>query len=128
MPADRSPRIGWRSSSWPPERSEKAVARRRHLSGSARSCPGSRSAASLSGFDTGCDDVAWAPLPGADLALVVGRGGKVYRARERRQLAALARIVDRRFREVIGQAHRYHPSVDVSNDLLGGELSEGDRS
>jgi hypothetical protein len=89
---------------------------------------GSRSAASLSGFDTGCDDVAWAPLPGADLALVVGRGGKVYRARERRQLAALARIVDRRFREVIGQAHRYHPSVDVSNDLLGGELSEGDRS
>ena len=24
---------------------------------------GSRSAASLSGFDTGCDDVAWAPLP-----------------------------------------------------------------
>jgi hypothetical protein len=89
---------------------------------------GSRSASSLSGLETGCDDVAWAPLPGADLALVVGRGGTAYRARERRQLAALARIVDTRFRELVGQAHRYHPSTDVSNDLLGREISEGERS
>lgn len=87
---------------------------------------GSRSAANLSGLDAGCEDVAWAPLPGADLALVVGRDGTAYRARERRQLAAIARIVDTRFRELIGQAHRYHPSVDVNADLLAREVQKGD--
>ena len=40
----------------------------------------------------GAEDVAWADLPGLDQALVVGRGGRPFRARERRQLAALARI------------------------------------
>lgn len=46
------------------------------------------------------DDVAWAPLPAAGLALVVGRSGTPFRARERRQVCALARIVDTRFREL----------------------------
>jgi hypothetical protein len=87
---------------------------------------GSRSAANLSGVDTGCDDVAWAPLPGADLALVVGRSGTPYRARERRQLAALARIVDTRFRELVSQSHRQHPSV-VAGELDRRQMSEGDR-
>jgi len=86
---------------------------------------GSRSAAHLSGFDTGCDDVAWAPLPGAGLALVVGRGGTAYRARERRQLAAIARIVDTRFRELIRRAHRVHPSA-VTSDDIDEHASEGD--
>ena len=45
----------------------------------------------------GCpDDVAWADLPGARLALALGRKGRPFRWRERRQLASLARIADRR--------------------------------
>jgi hypothetical protein len=39
-------------------------------------------------------------LASAGLALVVGRDGTAYRARERRSVAALARIVDTRFREL----------------------------
>jgi hypothetical protein len=45
-------------------------------------------------------DVVWAPLPSCGLALVLGRNGMAYRARERRQLAALARVVDTRMREL----------------------------
>jgi hypothetical protein len=47
----------------------------------------------------GCpEDVAWADLPagGLALALALGRKGRPFRWRERRQLAALARIADRR--------------------------------
>lgn len=73
---------------------------------------GSRSSARVAAGEAGPDDVVWSPLPAAGLALVVGRGGVAYRARERRQVAALARIVDTRLREII----RYsclvnHPSV-----------------
>jgi hypothetical protein len=50
--------------------------------------------------DQGADDVAWAPLPTVDRALVLGRHGRPFRARERRQLAALARIADHRWREL----------------------------
>ena len=79
---------------------------------------GSRSAASLSGADTGCDDVAWAPLPAAGLALVVGRDGTPYRVRERRQLAAIARIVDTRFCELAGaQADQPHPGPELDNPV-----------
>ncbi|HEX7135162.1 MAG TPA: hypothetical protein VF228_21490, partial [Iamia sp.] len=57
-------------------------------------------------------DVAWAPLPGVDLALVAGRSGTPFRAKERRQVAALARVAGTRAREV-GRARslRAHPSV-----------------
>jgi len=73
---------------------------------------GSRSAAAVAGVDNGPDDVVWAPLPGAGLALVLGRGGTAFRARERRQAAALARIVDTRFRELAAHAaRRAHPSA-----------------
>jgi hypothetical protein len=48
----------------------------------------------------GPSDVVWAPLPCCGLALVLGRNGMAYRARERRQLAALARVVDTRLREL----------------------------
>jgi hypothetical protein len=45
------------------------------------------------------------------LALVLGRTGTAFRARERRQAAALARIVDTRFRELAGAASRaIHPA------------------
>lgn len=54
------------------------------------------------------DDVVWAPLPCAGLAVVAGRDGSPYRARERRQLNALARIVDTRFRDL---TRRRHPSL-----------------
>jgi hypothetical protein len=42
----------------------------------------------------------------------MGRDGHAFRARERRSAAALARIVDTRFREVTAHAARLnHPSV-----------------
>jgi hypothetical protein len=59
----------------------------------------------------GPDEVAWASLPGADLALVLGRRGRPFRARERRQLAALCRIADQRWMELVLRASRnVHPS------------------
>jgi hypothetical protein len=53
----------------------------RHLDNGADGCP---------------DDVAWADLPAGGLALALGRKGRPFRWRERRQLASLARIADRR--------------------------------
>jgi hypothetical protein len=56
-------------------------------------------------------DTAWAPLPAAGLAAVVGRSGTPFRARERRQVSAMARIVDTRFRELARLRSRLiHPS------------------
>jgi hypothetical protein len=40
----------------------------------------------------GAEDVAWADLPGQERVVVVGRSGRPFRARERRQLGLLARI------------------------------------
>lgn len=45
-------------------------------------------------------DLAWTPLPASGLAVVAGREHPALRARERRQLAALARIADTRLREL----------------------------
>lgn len=42
--------------------------------------------------ERGADDVAWADLSGGDRTLVLGRTGRPFRARERRQLVVLARI------------------------------------
>jgi hypothetical protein len=73
---------------------------------------GSQSSARLAGHSSGPVDVAWAPLPSAGLAMVLGRDGQAFRARERRQAAALARIVDTRFRELRAMRSRLaHPSV-----------------
>lgn len=81
---------------------------------------GSRAAAQLSDRnpddgdppEVGADDVIWAPLCANALAIVAGRAeGPKFRARERRQLAALARIVDTRRREVVrGVSRASHPS------------------
>jgi hypothetical protein len=72
---------------------------------------GSRTSAAVAGSDVGPDDVVWAPLPGAGLALVLGRTGTAFRARERRQAAALARIVDTRFRHLArAEARAVHPA------------------
>ena len=57
------------------------------------------------------DDVVWAPLPASGLALVCGRDGTTFRARERRQAMALARIVDTRVRELAALSRARHPST-----------------
>lgn len=73
---------------------------------------GSQESARVAAGETGADDLVWSPLPAAGLALVLGRDGTAYRARERRQAAALARIVDTRFRELSrARARVNHPSV-----------------
>jgi hypothetical protein len=72
---------------------------------------GSRSSARVADAAAGPVDVAWAPLPSAGLSLVLGRSGRPIRARERRQIAALARIADTRWVEVVvRESRRRHPS------------------
>lgn len=57
-------------------------------------------------------DTAWAPLPAAGLALVLGRDGTPFRARERHEVAAFARIADTRHKELRRAASRaHHPSI-----------------
>ncbi len=53
---------------------------------------GSQSSAAVCSGECGPDDVAWAGLGGSRLALVLGRQGRPFRAKERHQLAALCRI------------------------------------
>jgi hypothetical protein len=73
---------------------------------------GSQSSARVGGGESGPSDVVWAPLPVARYALVMGREGEAFRARERRQAAALARIVDARFRDLRATSSRAaHPSM-----------------
>jgi hypothetical protein len=73
---------------------------------------GSQSSAQVANGHAGPDDTVWAPLPQAGMALVLGRQSMPFRARERRQANALARIVDTRFRELKRVAARaHHPSV-----------------
>jgi hypothetical protein len=60
----------------------------------------------------GPDDVAWAELDTASLVLVVGRRGRPFRARERQQLNALARIANHRWVELVTRVSRMiHPSA-----------------
>jgi hypothetical protein len=62
---------------------------------------GSRASAAVGAGSGGPDDVAWADLAGADLVLVLGRKGRPFRARERRQATALARIADLRYLDLL---------------------------
>lgn len=72
---------------------------------------GSQESARVSAGHSGADDLVWTPLPAAQLALVLGRDGTAYRARERRQVAALGRIVDTRLHELDrARARLSHPS------------------
>lgn len=71
---------------------------------------GSRSSARVAAQEAGPGDVAWAPLASARLSLVLGRSGRPLRGRERRQVAALARIADTRWTEVVVRDSRErHP-------------------
>jgi hypothetical protein len=72
---------------------------------------GSEASEHLAAGESGPDDVAWAPMPAASLTLVLGRTGRPLRARERRQVAALARIADVRWGEVaVASAQGRHPT------------------
>jgi hypothetical protein len=62
---------------------------------------GAGTASSLGGADAGSVDVISCPLPGTDLVLVAGRDRIPWRDRERRHLAALARVVGRRWVELL---------------------------
>jgi hypothetical protein len=69
----------------------------------------------LTGRASAANDVAWAHLEVSGLALLVGRAGRPYRSRERRQLATLARIADQRWRElVVRDGKRAHPAAPTS--------------
>jgi len=58
---------------------------------------GSKVSEAVTAGHAGPDDVAWAMLPDAGHELVLGRKGRPFRARERRELSALARIADHRW-------------------------------
>jgi hypothetical protein len=67
--------------------------------------------ARVAAHETGPADIAWAPLASARLSLVLGRSGRPLRGRERRQVAALARIADTRWTEVVVRdSQARHPS------------------
>jgi hypothetical protein len=72
---------------------------------------GARASERLAGGERGPDDLAWASLDGSGLALVLGRAGHPFRARERRQLAALARVARRRLAELTPPCHPGLPGL-----------------
>ena len=73
---------------------------------------GSRSSVRVAAGECGPDDVAWASMDRADLALVLGRRGRPFRSRERAQLAVLASIADHRWAELVTRVPRQaHPSI-----------------
>jgi len=77
---------------------------------------GSQSSAAVVSGECGPDDVAWAALAEGRLALVVGRRGRPFRARERRQLGAVARIADHRLADLDGNARSAAPFASVPLD------------
>ncbi len=72
---------------------------------------GTRSAAPANGAAAAASDVAWASLEVSGLALLAGRPGRSFRARERRQLATLGRIADHHWHEIARtEGRRTHPA------------------
>ena len=73
---------------------------------------GSQASARLVAGEAGPDDVAWAPLPATGLTLVLARRRAPFRARERREVAALARVADARAADLVRWRSRLrHPST-----------------
>lgn len=60
-----------------------------------------RGARSSAGSAASPADVAWADMSVASWVVVLGRDGRPFRTRERRQLSALARIADNRWAELV---------------------------
>ncbi len=72
---------------------------------------GARAAGADPGAAASVKDVAWASLDVSGMALLAGRSGRPFRARERRQLATLARVADLRWRELVTRdGIRAHPA------------------
>jgi hypothetical protein len=72
---------------------------------------GSRASLTPRPGESAPDDVAWAEMDAAGLVIILGRQGRPFRVRERRQLTAVARIVDTRWSELIIRSKRFaHPS------------------
>ena len=72
---------------------------------------GSQASARLRSSQAGPDDVAWAPLPATELKVVVARPRSPFRARERREVAALARVAGARVADLARWGSRLrHPS------------------
>ena len=67
---------------------------------------GSTSSTTAANGDAGPEDVAFAMFPAGDIALVLGRDGKTFRARERRQLVALAKVAGHRWSELVVNQER----------------------
>jgi hypothetical protein len=63
---------------------------------------GTRAVAPEPGGGASASDVAWASMEVSGLALLVGRPGRPFRARERRQLALIARVGDHRWTDLAG--------------------------
>ena len=73
---------------------------------------GSRSSVRVAAGECGPDDVAWASMDRADLALVLGRRGRPFRSRERSQLSMLTSIADARWAELVTRvSQQAHPSI-----------------
>lgn len=64
---------------------------------------GSRASVAPVVGDNAPDDVAWADLASAGLVVVLGRRGRPFRTRERRQLGALSNIADHRWVELVSR-------------------------
>jgi hypothetical protein len=61
---------------------------------------GTQASERVAAGECGPDDVACTLLGGAEVGLVLGRRGRPFRSRERRQLAALGRIADHRWNQL----------------------------
>src|SRR4051812_8059888 len=89
---------------------------------------GSQATARLGVDATWQGDVTWVPLPSAGLALILGREGHPFRAKERRQVAALARIADAwlaSMRQRSQMASRLaHPSRGATGATTGGVAAD----
>ncbi|MGH9116614.1 MAG: hypothetical protein ACRD0A_01660 [Acidimicrobiales bacterium] len=74
---------------------------------------GSQASLHAFGAQPGASDVAWAPLPDTDAAVVLGREGRPFHERERRQLELLTRIADHRLGEttISLRSRLLHPSA-----------------
>jgi hypothetical protein len=88
---------------------------RAFVAGSTQSAMAPSPADGMPGIEPVPSDTLWAPLPAARLALVLGREDTMFRARERHEIAAFARVADTRHRELTRAASRArHPSLGRS--------------
>jgi hypothetical protein len=70
-------------------------------------------------------DVAWADMSVAGLVVVLGRDGRPFRVRERRQLSALARIADNRWVELVRGGRTASVSPSSLAQALGHPAGSG---